>query len=855
MKTESKSKATFFQLRVLVGFALFSVGLFLGLVGLSKSVTGTVAATGTENPIPLINQPLVPDATAPGGAGFTLTVNGTGFVSTSAVKWNGTARSTTFVSSSQLQASIKSSDIAKARTASVTVVNPAPGGGTSNAVFFEVTVQTPSIALAKSDFSVGSSPQVVATGDFNRDGKLDLAETNYDSDTVRVLLGNGDGTFGPPMDYAAGSHPIGVVVGDFNGDGNLDLAVANGFDNTVSILLGHGDGTFGSKVDYATGVGPGILALADLNGDGNLDLAVSCNDGVSVYVVSVLLGNGDGTFQTHADYMAGSWPSWVAVGDFNGDGKLDMVIANAHSDSVSVLLGNGDGTFQPKVDYATGMNPRSVAVGDLNGDGKLDLAVASQFSNAASILLGNGDGTFQGSVDYAAGNSPVWLVLGDFNGDGSLDLALASFNDSTLNVLLNNGNGTFQPKTDYLPGGNPTSVAIGDFNRDGRLDLAVTNSFDNTVAILLQATTVSLSTTSLDFGIQLIGTSSAPQLVTLTNTGILSLTISSIAVSGADNEDFGQTNTCGSHLPPGASCTIRVRFAPTQTGPRTASLTITDNGAGSPQSVSLSGTGVTSGPNATLSTTNLAFTTQLVGTTSPPQTFTLSNYGNVTLAINSIAIITGTDRGDFAQTNTCGSSVAPGASCAISVTFNPTQSGTLRGRVSIKDNAPGSPQTVNLTGTGTVVELNPTGLDFGSVNVGSSRVLTTTLTNVGSTFLSITSIIVTGSSEFSQTNTCGSGIGGGQSCTITVTFRPTVFGSVTGDVSISDNGGASPQIVPLSGFGVLPSCVPATCPCRAPCVCFFGFCRRFYSILDPKWNELFGSLVGPDHPAFASCGN
>jgi len=373
-------------------------------------------------------------------------------------------------------------------------------------------------------------------------------------------------------------------------------------------------------------------------------------------------------------------------------------------------------------------------------------------------------------------------------------------------------------------------VAIGDFNRDGRLDLAVTNSSDNTVAILLQGTTVSLSTTSLDFGTQLIGTSSAPQVVTLTNTGAVSLTISSIAVSGADSEDFGQTNTCGSHLPPGASCTISVTFAPTQTGPRTASLTITDNGAGSPQLVSLSGTGVTSGPNATLSTTNLTFTTQLVGTTSPPQAVTLSNYGSVTLAINRIAI-TGTDRGDFAQTNTCGSSVAPGASCAISVTFNPTQSGTRSGRVSIKDNAPGSPQTVNLTGTGTVVELNPTSLNFGSVTIGSSGVLTTTLTNVGSTFLSITSIIVTGSSEFSQTNTCGSGVGGGESCTITVTFRPTVAGSVTGDVSISDDGGASPQTVPLSGVGAETGCPSRPCSgfsfgCVMCGVCGLGMARE-----------------------------
>src|SRR5262249_27806613 len=127
--------------------------------------------------------------------------------------------------------------------------------------------------------------------------------------------------------------------------------------------------------------------------------------------------------------------------------------------------------------------------------------------------------------------------------------------------------------------------------------------------------------------------------------------------------------------------------------------------------------------------------------------------------------------------------------------------------------------------------------------------------NVGSTFLSITSIIVTGSSEFSQTNTCGSGVGGGQSCTITVTFRPTVAGFVTGDVSISDNGGPSPQTGPLSGLGVTLCSGPVGFFCRPPCVCFFGVCRSFYSILDPKWNELFGSLVGPHQPAFASCGN
>jgi hypothetical protein len=854
-----KSRFAMFAAAMTV-FAALAIPVRLAAQEQPEGVTS--ADPGPSNPVPLINEPLGPDATAPGGAGFTLTVNGTGFLSTSVVKWNGSARSTIFVSSSQLTASILSSDIAKAGTASVTVVNPGPGGGASNVAFFEVTLETSSIALAKSDLVTGSNPQGMATGDFNGDGKLDLAVANYDSHTVSVFLGNGDGTFRPKVDYATGNRPVGVVAGDFNGDGNLDLAVTNNLDNTVSILLGNGDGTFRAKVDYATGVGPGNLAAADLNGDGKLDLAVACNDNTSVYVVCILLGNGDGTFQAHVDYPTGSWPSWVAVGDFNRDGKLDLVIANAHSDSVSVLLGNGDGTFKAKVDYPTGFNPRSVAVVDLNADGKLDLAVASQFSDAASILLGNGDGTFQPHIDYAAGNAPVWVELADFNGDGKLDLALASFNDSTLNVLLGNGDGTFQPTTNYTPGVNPDALAVGDFNGDGRLDLAVANSFDNTIAILLQGPTVSLSPASLDFGVQVVQTKSSPQSVTLTN-GAIPLTISSIGFTGTDPGDFGQTNTCGKGLAPGATCSIGVTFKPTQLGPRNASLTITDNGAGSPQSVSLSGTGVTTGPNATLSTGSLTFATQLVGTTSSAQSITLSNYGNQTLSITSIAV-TGLDQGDFAETNTCGSSLAPGTSCTVSVTFKPIQGGTRTAMVSITDNAPGSPQKVTLTGTGTVVELNPTSLNFGTVQVGYVSALTTTLTNVGSTTLSITSITVTGSGEFSQTNTCGNRVRAGKSCTITVTFKPTFNGAVTGTVSISDNGGGSPQTVSLSGTGGSRCGGGCRFGCPPGCHCYGGFCRQFNSmdesLLRPNpvfpngaLNELFPSFPGRDRAPSGSC--
>lgn len=210
-----------------------------------------------------------------------------------------------------------------------------------------------------------------------------------------------------------------------------------------------------------------------------------------------------------------------------------------------------------------------------------------------------------------------------------------------------------------------------------------------------------------------------------------------------------------------------------------------------------------SSPYATLSLTTLTFATQLVGTSSAAQSVTLNNLGTGTLGITSVKFI-GADPGDFAQTDTCGSSVASGASCTISITFKPTQSGSRTAMLSITDNsALGSPQNVTLTGTGTVVELNPATLNFGVVQVGQSKNLATTLTNVGSTTLNFSGITTTGTDadEFSQTNTCGSSVGAGKSCTITVTFRPKEAGSDSAQASVSDNDGGSPQRAPLSGWG------------------------------------------------------
>jgi len=800
-------------------------------------ILASTLTSAQTNPVPFINQPLVPNAVAPGGSEFHLTVNGTGFVSGSVVNWNGNALATTFVSSSQLTATVPAWRIAKARTASLTVFNPSPGGGTSNVVFFEVTPAL-GMALNRSDYGSLAFPWSIVTADFNRDGNLDLAVTNGNNGTVGVFLGNGDGTFQPQVEYSAGAGPQWIAVGDFDGDGKLDLAVTNYSSNVVSVLLGNGDGTFQSPVGYATGGGPFAVAVGDFDGDGKLDLVVTNS---SDSTVSVLLGNGDGTFRAHVDYGTGRDPQAVAVGDVNGDGKLDLAVANNSDSTVSLLLGGGDGTFKAHVDYNTAGAPYGVAIADLNGDGELDLAVATFVGNGVSVLLNHGDGTFQPQVTYATGGASISVAVGDVNGDGILDLAVTSAGNNTVSILLGNGDGTFQSNVDYGTATYPISVALGDFNQDGALDFAVATNIGETVSTLLEAGTIAFAPARLNFGVQLVGSRSTAQKVKVTNIGTKNVAISGITVTGTDAGDFGEHNDCPSSLPPKAHCAIRVTFKPTRLGPRIAAVTITDNAGGSPQSVSLRGIGATSGPNATLSTHSLIFATQLIGTTNTAQLVTLNNYGKMTLDITSIVA-----SGDYSENNNCGSSLPPEGGCTISVTFKPTQRGPRTGRVTITDNAPNSPQKVSLTGVGTVVKLDPSSLSFGDVVVGQqSPPQNTTLTNFGKTKLHITSVEITGTDTgdfFVQQNTCPNPgyLGAGKSCTIRVVFKPTQDGFRSADVSVSDDGGGSPQFVSLSGNGLIQNHCSGPCGrgCGRGCGCIFNRCVQADSaILDLFWER------------------
>jgi len=399
--------------------------------------------------------------------------------------------------------------------------------------------------------SGGYGARSVAVADVNGDGNPDLivadrcqtADSGCKSNTggeVGVLLGNGDGTFQTAVIYPTGAFEgRGVAVGDFNGDGKPDIAVASfclsstdcssSSPGAVSILLGNGDGTFKTAtVNGSGGASAFNVVAADLDGDGKPDLAVvnrctlsNCTSSIGTGVVGVLLNKGDGTFQTAVPYNSTGYSGQaVAVGDVNGDGKPDLVEVDQcrvygsckdNSSPVSVFLGVRDGTFQSAQQYLTGGQPAySVALGDLNGDGKLDIAVANQCvtpttctsttNGGVAVLLNQGDGTFQDAVIYtASGTTTSWVDIGDVDGDGHPDVVAVNYcadpADSScaagsVDLMLGNGDGTLQVPQTYPAGGAGSYMAsVADANGDGRLDLVIANECagcnDGSVSVLL----------------------------------------------------------------------------------------------------------------------------------------------------------------------------------------------------------------------------------------------------------------------------------------------------------------------------------------------------------------------------------
>jgi len=699
--------------------------------------------------------------------------------------------------------------------------------------------------------AVGPLPQSIRTGDFNNDGKLDLVVANLQTgvNTVSVILGNGDGTFQDDREFPTANTPYRVTVADFNRDGKLDVAVASPstLGSYISVLLGNGDGTLNSHVDYATGGDTDWIMPIDSNRDGYPDLAVVYTDcvfgscsGPGTGDVSILIGDGLGAFSPRHDIAIDRYPYSAVVADLNGDGILDVITTNASSDNLSVLLGRGDGTFQPRTDFPTGVGPQSVAVGDFNFDTKLDLAVADEAGNTVSILLGAGDGSFGGHIDLDTGQNPIAIVAGDFNNDGKTDLAvgngapanavsilmgngdggfkayqafpvagpvlslsLADFNHdgnidivaststSNVSILMGSGDGSFRPHFDVSTGGTNLAVITLDFNRDGQTDIAAACYSDNGagyLALLLgegdgtfQPHQDSYALPFVPFWIAAgdFDNNEQPDLVTM-NYGTASLFLGNMDGTLTHYLDFatGDGSISGAVGDLNRDGTLDFLSSNLQSGTISVFLNT---------------------PVVTISPAKMVFAPQLIGTTSAPKTMTIANPSIVPLTVSGMNI-----SGPFSDAGPCNLVIPAGGECSFDVSFMPTERGVERGALNISHNGFGGAQKALLMGTGTAVQVSPRGLNFGVEYVGiKGHEKTISIQNAGSGVLHISAISISGpdQGDFMEQNNCGPGLRSGETCMVQVTFKPTAQGQRLGALTIQDDGGASPQVVPLVGVG------------------------------------------------------
>ncbi|HEV2991129.1 MAG TPA: choice-of-anchor D domain-containing protein, partial [Candidatus Angelobacter sp.] len=571
-----------------------------------------------------------------------------------------------------------------------------------------------------------------------------------------------------------------VVTGDFAQTNNCPASMAPNASCTLMVTFtpsadGSRSGTISAQGNFTGGApsmslsGTGIMPVANLS-PASLIFAGQTVGTRSAAQPVTLTNSGDGIL---------SISQISASGDFAQTNNCTATLAAGATCTINVTftpttMGSRSGSLTLSSNSTQAPSPIT-----LNGTG---LAVMAAFSPAslsfASQMLGTSSPS-QAVTLTNNGNADLSItslnVTGDFSQTNNCGATLAAGTSCTINVVFG-----------------PTVMG----SRTGSLSLT-SNSNPAPAPVVLSGTGLAavpaFSPLSLSFASQAVGTSSGPQTVALSNSGNTALTISALNMSSSD---FSQTNNCGTSLGAGASCTINVVFSPAALGSHTGSMWLTSNSNNAPTPVNLSGTGVAALP--ALSPSSLTFAAQLVGTSSTAQTITLTNNGNISLAISSLVTT-----GDFSQTNNCGASLAAGASCAINVVFNPSASGARFGSVVLSSNGSPAQMSASLSGTGSaaVATLSPSSLAFPSQAVGSSSaVQLVTLTNNGNTSLSISSLMVTG--DFSQTNTCGTSLGAGASCSINIVFTPTAVGNRSGSLSLSSNSNPAPAAVTLNGTGL-----------------------------------------------------
>ncbi len=745
----------------------------------------------------------------------------------------------------------------------------------SNTVSVLLNTTTPgattSTFATQQTFATGNDPSSVIARDINGDGKPDLIVANANSNTVSVLLnttapGATSPSFATQQTFATGNTPFSVTMADVNADGLPDLIVANAStDNTVSVLLnttapGATTPSFATQQTFTTGSGPFSVTTADVNGDGKPDLVVANgNDNtVSVLLNTTAPGTTSPSFATQQTFAVGNTPESVTVADVNGDGKPDLIVANAFGGSVSVLLNTTpaptttfDGnSFATQQTFATGGNPFSVTVADVNGDGKPDLIVANATDNTVSVLPnttapGAITASFSTQQTFATGTSPESVIAADVNGDGLPDLIVANEGDSTVSVLLNTTTPgaitpSFSTQQTFATGANPSSVTLADVNGDGQPDLIVANAGPNTVSVLLNTTAPGATTPSF-----------APQQTFAVGNTPLSVTVADVNGDGkpdlivaneADNTVSVLLNitTPGSTTP---SFATQQTFA---TGQYPVAVTAADvNGDGKPDLIvvnqgdfSVSVLLNTTAPGAATP----SFATQQTfgepgGTPFSVEAADVNGDGKPDLIVaNDAAGLT--SAGVFVLRNT----TVPGAATVsfggephyaagngpISVTAADVNGDGKPDLIVANENddtvsvllnrlyaatSSGSPATgtIHYSIPATTISV-PAALPFGNSPVGDTVSKNLTVKNTGTHLLYIQNV-TSNDPEFAATGatTCpGGGLAHLATCTIAIGFTPSGVGVHSAMIQVFDNVSSSPQSVAASGAGTIDMTVTPT---------------------------------------------
>jgi hypothetical protein len=690
------------------------------------------------------------------------------------------------------------------------------------------------------DYTVGDFPEGIVAGDFNDDGKVDLAIANNNDGTISILYGNGDGTFQPQVAIAVGSEPTSIGTGDFNGDGKTDLIVSCVGSGVVSALLNTGGGTF-TRVDTSSGVfGPGksLLVTGKFTTDGHLDAVISSEIEQQLYL---LKGEGNGSFMSPTAVLktaAGEIYSLVAA-DINRDGKTDLAYGSVGPDAFSVLLGNGSGKFSTPIAspiFAT----ESIALADINGDGFLDLVTPEEGLNSVAVILGNGKGQFGlAKTDSLSGTvyGPNSTVVADFNGDGKLDLAVAETNFPTGQVAVSLGNGLGSFGTPVISPlhseaiNNSDLMLSGDFNGDGKPDLIIMDDYSTGFQVLLGNGDGSFQTpvdtklnTTLNFAIGDFNGDGKTDVVVSTSSNGQAL-ISIYLSKGDGTFTLGAQYTEQSGGPVVADVNRDGKpdlvfvgdpvFVMLGNGDGTFEKPITGPagvlGQSYPAVNDFNGDGV---PDIVVATTNgLAFLKgNGDGTFQSPvysDSTTLlccqilaedvNGDGKLDLVNNSgnVLVLLGNGDGTFQLPYAYGANGQVYTGNMVVGDFNSDGIGDI-GAV-FEDTTSGTVDA-SLYLSSPTVALFPTAINFGSIAVGqTSPPVKVRLSNVGNRKLSVSAIQISG--NFAEANNCPKQLSIGRACTIQVTFKPQSTGTQTGTIKISDDALGASQQISLTGVG------------------------------------------------------